>query len=100
MSIAGIWETTTQTPFGEQSAELTLIDDGAGNLSGTNVTPMGTMTIKDGRAEGVEATFSLKMKSPMPMTFQASVTVDGDVMTGEVKAGPFGSSPLQGRRIG
>lgn len=97
--ITGTWETNTRTPFGDQTAELTLVDDGTGNLSGANVTPMGTMTIESGRVDGNEATLVLKMKAPMAMTFNVTILIDGDVMTGSVKAGLFGSSPFEGKRI-
>jgi hypothetical protein len=35
---------------------------------------------------------------PIPMTLEFTVTVSGDAMTGSVKAGAFGSSPLTGVR--
>jgi len=38
------------------------------------------------------------MKVPMPMTLECDATVDGDTITGGVKAGMFGTSPLSGTR--
>ena len=40
------------------------------------------------------------MKVPMPMTLEATATVDGDALTGSVKAGMFGSMPMSGTRAG
>jgi hypothetical protein len=34
----------------------------------------------------------------MPMTLEGEATVDGDAITGQVKAGAFGSMALSGKR--
>jgi hypothetical protein len=39
------------------------------------------------------------MKVPMPMTLEGTATVDGDAITGSVKAGMFGSMALSGTRV-
>jgi len=36
----------------------------------------------------------------MPMTLECEATVDGDTITGSVKAGAFGSMQLSGTRAG
>ena len=40
------------------------------------------------------------MKVPMPMTLDCEATVDGDAITGNVKAGAFGAMALTGKRAG
>jgi hypothetical protein len=50
--------------------------------------------------DGNTLTWSMKMTVPMPMTLEGSATVDGDTVTGSVKAGAFGSFPLSGTRVG
>ncbi len=40
------------------------------------------------------------MKVPMPMTLECEATVDGDAITGTIKAGAFGSMALAGNRAG
>jgi hypothetical protein len=42
----------------------------------------------------------MKMTVPMPMTLEGEATVDGDTLTGTVKAGAFGSFPINGTRKG
>ena len=38
------------------------------------------------------------MKVPMPMMLECDATIDGDTLTGGVKAGMFGTSPMTGTR--
>jgi hypothetical protein len=40
----------------------------------------------------------MDMKVPMPMTLDCEATVDGDTITGNVKAGAFGSMAMSGTR--
>lgn len=40
------------------------------------------------------------MISPMPMTLENEAKIDGDAITGFVKAGAFGSFTLSGTRVG
>jgi hypothetical protein len=40
----------------------------------------------------------MDMTVPMPMSLDATATVDGDAISGEVKAGAFGSMGLSGTR--
>jgi hypothetical protein len=42
----------------------------------------------------------MDMTVPMPMTLDCSANVNGDQLTGEVKAGAFGAMPLTGERQG
>jgi len=43
-------------------------------------------------------TWTVNMTSPMPMTIESSATVEGDVISGESKLGPFGSASFKGER--
>ncbi|MEY4500851.1 MAG: hypothetical protein RIS52_741, partial [Pseudomonadota bacterium] len=38
------------------------------------------------------------MVVPMPMKLEGTATIDGDALTGSVKAGAFGSMALSGTR--
>ena len=40
------------------------------------------------------------MTVPMPMTLEGEATIDGDALTGSVKAGAFGTFPMSGTRQG
>jgi len=47
---------------------------------------------------GNTLSWKMDMTVPMPMTLDCTATVDGDSITGEVKAGAFGSMPVSGTR--
>ena len=42
----------------------------------------------------------MNMTVPMPMTLEGEATIDGDSITGGVKAGAFGTFPMSGSRVG
>ena len=99
MSVAGTYEVNVKSPMGDQSGTFTVVVDGdtfTGNLSGG----LGSMDVQDGKVAGNALTWKMDMKVPMPMTLECSAMVHGDDLTGEVKAGVFGSMPLTGVRKG
>ncbi|MDE2435887.1 MAG: hypothetical protein KGM49_06475, partial [Sphingomonadales bacterium] len=67
-------------------------------FTGSNVGAMGSMDLENGKVDGNKLTWSMKMTVPMPMTLEGEATVDGDTLTGSVKAGAFGSFPMNGTR--
>jgi hypothetical protein len=96
MSIDGAWKTTVNSPMGVQEGTLEIAASGdafTGKMSGR----MGEQAIS-GKIDGDTATWSASITSPFPMTLEFTVTASGDSMTGSVKAGAFGSSPLTGVR--
>jgi hypothetical protein len=99
MSVAGTYECVTKTPMGDQKSEFTIVVDGD-SFSGTNAGAMGAMDLENGKVDGNKLTWSMKMTVPMPMTLEGEATVDGDTITGAVKAGAFGSFPMSGTRKG
>jgi hypothetical protein len=98
MSVAGTYDCVTNTPLGRQKGVLTVTpgdgDSFAGHISGD----LGAMDIRDGRIDGQTLRWSMKMTSPMPMDLDCTATVEGDAITGVVKAGMFGSMELTGTR--
>jgi len=56
------------------------------------------MDIPSGTVNGNTLSWKMDMTVPMPMTLDCTATVDGDTITGEVKAGAFGSMPVTGTR--
>jgi len=99
MSVAGTYEVSVKTPMGDQGGTFTVIVDGdsfTGSLNGG----MGSMDVAGGTVSGNTLSWKMDMKVPMPMTLDCTATVDGDSMTGDVKAGVFGSMPLTGKRVG
>jgi len=97
MAIDGKWEITINSPMGAQKATLELKAEGA-TLSGTQTAMQGTQPVTNGKIDGNSLTWSASITSPMPMTLDFAGTVDGDKLTGSVKAGAFGSFPFSGGR--
>ncbi|MGE3301824.1 MAG: hypothetical protein AB7M12_01770 [Hyphomonadaceae bacterium] len=98
MAVDGNWKVTVQSPIGAQEAVLTLKSDGAA-LSGSAKGAMGAADITDGKVAGDKATFAMAIQQPFPMTLEYELTVDGDKISGTVKAGSFGAFPASGVRV-
>ncbi|HEY1880666.1 MAG TPA: hypothetical protein VGG68_12105 [Caulobacteraceae bacterium] len=96
MSLDGAWKTKINSPMGVQEGELTITSSGD-TFTGVMKGRMGEQPI-NGSVSGDSASWSAQITQPFPMTLEFSVTVSGDAMTGSVKAGAFGSSPLTGER--
>ena len=97
MSVAGTYECITKTPMGDQKSDVTINVDGD-TFTGSNVGAMGSMDLEDGKVDGNTLTWSMKMTVPMPMTLEGTATIEGDTLTGSVKAGAFGTFPMSGTR--
>ena len=97
MSVAGSYECVTKTPMGDQKSVLTVNVSGD-SWTGTNAGAQGSLDVCDGKVDGNTLTWKMNMTVPMPMTLEGTATVDGDTITGSVKAGMFGSMPLSGTR--
>ena len=99
MSVAGTYQVNVKSPMGDQGGTFTVVVDGD-SFSGALNGGMGSMDVSGGKVSGNTLTWSMDMKVPMPMTLDCTATIDGDVLTGDVKAGVFGSMPLTGTRVG
>jgi hypothetical protein len=95
MSIDGTWKLTFETPIGTQETTLEAKAVGAA-LTGTQTGRDGSQAIHDGAVNGHEASWSLAITSPMPMTLEFKGTVNGDAMSGSVKLGMFGETSFTG----
>ena len=96
MSADGNWKTTVNSPMGVQEGTLSIATSGE-TFTGKMEGRMGAQDIS-GKVDGNNLSWSASITSPFPMTLEFTVMVDGDAMTGSVKAGAFGSSPLTGVR--
>lgn len=96
MSVDGAWKTTINSPMGVQEGTLDISSSGD-SFTGKMKGRMGEQDIS-GKVDGDNLTWSASITSPFPMTLEFTVTVSGDSMSGSVKAGAFGSSPLTGVR--
>lgn len=99
MPVSGTYNVAVKTPMGEQSGTFTITASGD-TFTGTLTGGLGSMDARNGKVQGTALTWQMDMKVPMPMTLDCTATVDGDTISGDVKAGPFGSMPLTGMRAG
>jgi hypothetical protein len=97
-SVAGKYECVVKSPLGDQKSILTVEDHGDGSWTGTNAGDQGALVCNDGKVDGNTITWTSDMTVPMPMKLECNATVDGDTITGGVKAGMFGTFPLAGTR--
>ncbi len=98
MSVAGSYDCLLKTPMGDQKSIMTVNVDGD-SWSGDNAGAMGTLACNDGKVDGNTITWSMDLTVPMPMKLEGTATIDGDAITGTVKAGAFGAFPLTGTRV-
>ena len=97
MSADGTWSVTLNTPMGAQAGTLELATDG-NTLTGTMSGPQGSMELENGTADGDSLSWTVNMTQPMPITIEATATVDGDEISGEAKLGAFGTATFSGSR--
>ena len=97
MSVSGTYDCVTKTPMGDQTSKFTVTADGD-SFTGQNAGQMGSMDVVDGKVDGNKLTWKMNMTVPMPMTLDCEATIDGDTLTGTVKAGAFGAFPMTGTR--
>ena len=97
MAVAGKWEIVINSPLGAQKATLDIATNGSA-LTGTQQAAQGSGPLENGKVEGNAVSWSAKITSPMPVTLDFTGIVDGDKLSGSVKAGAFGSFPFSGNR--
>jgi hypothetical protein len=97
-TIDGRWALTTKTPMGDQLSTLTLATEG-GVLTGTDESKQGTYTLLDGTVNGNAIGWRFDVAKPFPLRLVFKATVDGDVLTGTVKAGALGTAKISATRI-
>ena len=100
MSVAGTYKIVTKTPMGDQNGTFTVSVSGDSFTGSVSGAMMGSMDVKDGKVSGNSLTWKMDMKVPMPMELDCDAVVDGDAISGNVKAGAFGSMALSGTREG
>jgi hypothetical protein len=99
MAIDGTYKIEIDTPMGKQESRLTLKAGGT-KLSGTMESPFGTNAFSGGSVKGDEVAWSLEISSPMGnLKLDYKGEVKGNDISGEVKAGNFGTSPFKGKRV-
>jgi hypothetical protein len=94
MAIAGKYEIVVQSPMGPQPSTLEINADGSGTQSAQGR----SQPIANGKIDGNSVSWSNAITTPFPMTLEFAGNVDGDSISGNVKAGSFGSFPFSGKR--
>jgi hypothetical protein len=96
-TIAGTWSAEMNTPFGKQAFTITF-EDGQ--------PPVGFLEGPEGRGDVEElvltddtANFTLPLEKPIKGVVVWSLSADGDVLSGTVKAGFFPAAKLIGSRV-
>lgn len=97
--VSGSWEGVVNSPMGEQKSTMTLAQDG-NSVTGSNAGAQGSVDIQDGNVDGDTFTWKMDITVPMPMTLEGTATVDGDAMSGTIKAGAFGEMPFSAKKSG
>lgn len=100
MALAGNYDCVTKTPLGDQKGVLTIVPGADDSFTGQITGDLGSMEIRNGRISGETLSWQMKMTMPMPMDLDCTATVEGDRLTGTVKAGMFGEMELTGTRRG
>jgi hypothetical protein len=96
--VGGTWAMTVSSPQGEVPTTLTLTQSGD-VLDGSMQSQFGTAALSDGRVQGRTVTFSLAM-SVGGQTVQMNVEgeVEGNRMTGRIRAGEMGTMTFTAER--
>ena len=97
MAIDGDWKLVLDTPMGPQEALLSVKTTSDTAFEGMMSGASGQQTF-EGAIAGETLTWQTDITSPMPLTLEFNVTVEGDTMNGSAKLGMFGTAPVTGAR--
>ena len=97
-TFAGTWDVTIDTPIGKMAVvfEISEQDDA---IHGTARSDAESVAFLDAVADGDRLSWSQAVTTPMKLTLNFDVIVDGDTMTGTSKAGFLPASPVYGSRV-
>ena len=94
MAVDGKYEIVVNSPMGPQPSTLEINADGSGTQSAQGR----SQPIANGKIDGNNVSWSNSITTPFPMTLEFAGVVHGDSISGNVKAGSFGSFPFSGKR--
>jgi hypothetical protein len=97
MSADGTWEITVQSPIGAQPSTVVLSTEG-GMLTGEQAGNGESGPIYDGKLDGDNVSWAVDVSKPMSLTVKFSGTIEGDTISGKVKAGMFPAMAFTGSR--
>lgn len=100
-TIAGTWLLRMKTPVGTIEADYRFaVQDGVmqGSASGAGeTTPLTDITVEDG-PEGQRVTWRQRITKPLRLNLEYDVTVRGDTLSGESRAGRLPRTRVTGAR--
>jgi len=98
VNFQGKWDTTISTPLGKLPVLLNLMDKNW-QITGTAMQGEDIVTLDNPILEGNQLKWSMKVSKPISLNLKFTVSVDGNNMIGEAKAGMLPASKLVGHRI-
>ena len=97
MSVDGVWNLVVKSPMGDQTSTMSFKAEG-GVLTGTATAQGVEDPVANGKIDGDSLTWSNNVKTPFPMTLEFTGKLEGEALSGSVKAGSFGSFPFTAKR--
>jgi hypothetical protein len=98
MSVDGTYKIEIDTPIGKQEGNL-ILKEADGKLTGRVEASLGQKDFT-GTVKGPDVAWSMELSTPLgKMKLDFKGTVSGSVISGEVKAGSFGTSAFNGSKI-
>jgi hypothetical protein len=100
MSVAGTWNVVTDTPVGKQTTVVVLSEDGD-RLVGVarDRWHKDDLVLRDVALEGDQLSWAMSMTKPVRLELTYNVTIDGDSLAGQAKAGRLLRSKVTGERV-
>jgi hypothetical protein len=100
MSVEGTWHLHIDSPLGKQHADVTLTQSSDGSWQGqAHDLGSGEDSAMTGiSVQGDKVSWQQQITKPMKLKLNYNLTLDGDRLTGKVKAGLFPSSKVVGER--
>lgn len=99
VDVTGDWQMTVETPRGEMTSDVHFDQDGE-RLTVTMVGPEGDEISGEGTVRGSEIEWTVTRSTPRgEMTMTYTGTVEGNMMSGDVQFGDFGSAEWKATRI-
>jgi len=97
VAVDGEWKMVLSTPAGPQEMIARLTTEGS-VVKGVLESDQGSQSF-EGTITGDRLKWDMKVKKPMPITLKYDLTIAGNVITGKVKLGMFGTANVTGERM-
>jgi hypothetical protein len=100
MSVTGTWNVVTDTPVGKQTivVELSEEDEALRGVAKDRWHPH-DLELRDVRLDGKRLRWAMSMTKPVRLELTYDVTIDGDTMSGQARAGRLLRSKVNGQRV-